>query len=68
MTEKEEKVWLAAKKDTEFKKTLKECDGDAIPVFADAMDKVLIVSFCSLAFGFWLTECFKFTTMLKTKN
>lgn len=44
MTEKEEKVWLAAKKDTEFKKTLKECDGDAIPVFADAVDKVLIVS------------------------
>lgn len=28
----------------------------------------LLLTFCSLAFGFWLTECFKFITMLIAKN
>jgi hypothetical protein len=44
MTEREKRLWSAAKNDSEFKKTLKEADGDSIPFFADKLDKVLIIS------------------------
>lgn len=44
MSIREQKLWKAANKDAEFKKTLKESDGDTIPFFADRLDKVLITS------------------------